>query len=292
MEIEKELYQYLGGFYKRLSDNSLRIGKQLSSASLLLSLYQMTSNKASRLLNNSAVDFTAIPSHILKDLKACSLIRLSDDDPQKYVLTARGIWEYEKYNKGFDESMIISFIQNSRNFSTYARNLDDKDKIVLLSMIATRVFSPETAMSLRQKNAEVCWLNIFKAVYDFLLEHNVVKRGSLPLRPQGHENPVEYILRRRNELPKKTNHIYRFVESKRQYYLDLYNGEYLAAAKLKHIFQLIFGEINDYALVNKVFDFCKDIAYNQSKYVSSEFKFVTAAYDDILKEALENCYLG
>lgn len=292
--MEKKLFKILEKFYKKLFENVIRSEKKLEANSLLLTFVKITSNKTSKLLNESSIKSIVFPLEDLKDLSKKSCIRVSDDKNKlhEYILTAHGIWEVEKVKNGFNEGTILDFIQNKYlSFSDTKKPLDVVDKVVLLSMVGVRTFSEASPMDLNKANFQDNWLSIFKEAYTFLLTRNVVKKNKLRFEKQGNEHPVAYVMRRRNDLPRKTQHLFCFSKNNKQYYLDLAEPEESLKIKLKNILSLIFGKIDNKDLIHDIQKFCETIAYEKSKFVKKDFKYIDSSYDEILRDTLTQLYL-
>ena len=43
--------------------------------------------------------------------------------------------------------------------------------------------------------------------------------------------------------------------------------------------------------MEKIYNFCSDIAYEKSKYVKDDFKYIDSEFDEIIKESLKQLYL-
>ncbi|SRR5579884_314450 len=281
-------------FYKKLSDNVKRSEKKLEYNSVLLTLYKITSNKASKLLNDSGVKSYTFPISEIKKLEDDKSIRMSDNDISEYVLTAYGIWKIENARNLVNTTTLLDFIQNSKNFSSSARNreLSDKDKIILLSMVGIRTFSIQSPMDLSKSSIRDYWLEIFRDSHKFLIQNNFSKKNVFPFEKHGNEHPVSYAMRRANDLPKRTYHIFCFSEkSKNQYYLYLDEDKKISRLKLKKLLGLIIRGIDKFEQIHKIQDFCLNLAYEKSKYVIEDFSFIKAEYDEIINETLRELYL-
>lgn len=282
-------------FYRKLYYNVLRSEKKLESDSVLLTLIKITSNKTSKLLNDSAIISTAFSQTDLELLLKKRYIRPSNENNkvEQYILTAQGIWCVEKVDKGFTEGTIINFIQNKYfSFSDTSKPLTDTEKVILLSMLGARTFSIDSPMDLNKRNVCDYWLTIFQQSYEFLQSQNWVKKNGLSFEKQGNEHPVVYAMRRANNLPRKTQHIYSFSnKNSKQYFLDLFENGTLSLPKLKILFKLIFENIDDLDCRDRILQFCEYVAYEKSKYVKENFKFIDNKCDTLLKESLTQIYL-
>lgn len=289
--MEKELFAILEKFYKKLHDNVIREKKSLEHNSVLFTLIGVSSNTASKLLNDSSIAALAFPKNDLIALEKTGYIHVSETQPDYYILTALGIWHVEKHQKDLSEESIIKYFQYKYfTFFKGKKELKDTEKIILLSMIGVRNLSINSLMDINKKSVQDYWLNIFRESYNFLLSHNFIKKEEISFEKQGNEHPVSYAMRRADSLPKKTNHIYCKTGNK-QYYLKLVESNQLSKSKLKYLFKLIFGKIDEFSLIDDIKEFCNNIAYERSKFVMDNFNFVESKCDEIIKSALKDLYL-
>jgi len=291
--MKQELFTIIEKFYKKLHDNVLRSEKRFKNDSVLLTLIKITSNKTSKLLNDSSVKATIFPLDDLRMLDKDGYIRVSDDKNKlnEYILTAQGIFRVENFRKDLDINSILEFFQKKYfSFSDVGKSLTETEKIILLSMIGARVFSIDSLMHLKTDIVQNYWLDIFKESYEFLFKHNVIKKSDLKFEKQGNEHPISYAMRRANHLPRKTQHVFIFLSNKK-YYLDLADNDELSEFKLKRIFELIFRKIDEISLIENILAFCNDIAYQKGKYVKKDFLFIESRYDGVIKDILKQIYL-
>lgn len=292
--MERTSFEVLEVYYKKLHDNVLRSNKKLNNDSVLFTLINITSNNTSKLLNSSSIKGILFSLDSIKSLQKDGYIRISDDKNKldEYIMTAQGIYEVEKEKKTLDFKKIMAFLQNEYfSFTDVYKPLSDTEKVILLSMIGARVFSIESPMDLRKRIVQDRWLKIFKKAYEFLHNHELIKKDSLSFEKQGYESPVCYAMRRANYLEKKTQRIFISLRNSK-YYLDLAENGELSESKLKRLFELIFESVNELEFLKEILKVCNDIAYEESKYVKENFMFIESKYNEVIKDALKKIYLG
>ena len=289
--MDKKTLNILEKFYKKLRVNFLREEYKLEKGSILLALVKMTSNKTSKLLNESSVRLKTFSENDLKLLESIKYIRNSDDEADELILTALGIWEVEKDICGMNELKILEFFQDRYfSFSKTGKPLTDKEKIIMLSMIGGRTFSEDSPMDINDSRRRDSWLEIFNLSNEFLFEHHLIKEKSLPFEKQGNEHAVAYAMRRANDLSKKTNRIYCSGSNKMQYYMNLEDAGSVSVKYLKNLFKLIFDRVTERELVDAICEYCNRIAYDKGKDVKENFKFIEPMVDEAIKEALNQLY--
>ena len=200
---------YLTKFYKELRNNILKNRKNdLKNNSVLLSLLEKKSNQILRLLICSSIPSFKISRNILNNLIAKKYIKVSDQDVDYYVITVKGIWEIEKTEGIIDEKLLLDFIDNKWFvFEETTKLLSEKEKIILLSMLAARTFSKESPINLKlNKLAINTWKEILEKSFYFLKENEIISKikHSELFKEGGNERIVSHIIRHTDILPKRT----------------------------------------------------------------------------------------
>jgi hypothetical protein len=292
--IDSETGEILLKFYAKLESNIKTSERKLECDSVLFTLMKITSNKASKLLNESSITSRVFDKERIRLLESRDFIRAADDKDKydEYVLTCQGIWEVEKEKLGADENTILRFIQKKYlSFSVKQKPLSEIERVIILSMIGTRVFSSETPMDLSDPNVRDHWLQIFRDCSVFLMKY---KRGStktLVLEKQGNEHPIAYAMRHANDLPIKTKQIFVFGSGKR-YYLDISEGGKPSKAKIEHLLRLVFGELDRLNQIEEIRAFCESIANEKGKFVRDTFEFIDHDTDSLIHDSLRQFYAG
>lgn len=292
-EINHDYLLLLEKFYKKLEGNIIRSEKKLENNSLLLTLIRTTSNKTSRLINDSSIKSGALNRRQLNYLTQKEYIREADEKNKlnEFILTAHGIWEIEKSLKHHDINMIIDYIQEKYfTFSALNKPLKDTERVILLSMIGARTFSMDSTMDLNNHSVRDHWLSIFNKSQEFLRNFGKTKKKDSLFEKKGNEHPVEYAMRRANDLPIKTQQIFCFKGNK-QYYLDIVVDGGFSELRLKYLFKQIFESIESMTMIDEIKEFCESLAYDDSKYVKNDFMFVDYRIDEQIKKAITELYL-
>jgi hypothetical protein len=283
--------QLLRIFYLKLHDIISRGEKNLYKKSLLFTLARVSSNKASKYLNESSIRFSLLDKDVFKELAEKMLIRCGDSSHDEYILTADGIWEFEKTNYGLTERDLVEYIQ-SKNFSLApaSNGLNDRERVILFALIGIRNFSFESAMDLNDEATPEYWLDILNESYKFLLDNKFIKQDKTIFAKQGNEHPVSYLMVRLNDLPKATKHIFAYGKN-RKYYIDILENGSISKDKLLFLFKLVLGKLSDMQKLNGVVEFCSYLANEKSKFVRGNFAFIDASTSLLLKDALQTFYV-
>ncbi|MEM0342762.1 MAG: hypothetical protein QXU73_00705 [Thermoplasmata archaeon] len=288
-ELEKSLMKFYEGYRYQLET----AGKLKPDASLLLTCLKMKKNDRYRPLAASAIDGNKIPPLMLAQLKEQRLIR-SGEDVARYVITGRGIWEIERSKNLIDENTLLDFIDANYFGQLFedARPLSDKEKVVLLAMIAARAFCEESSVDMkRDPQVNAAWLEVFKLSADKLRSIGAITATDEDLFSKNlkYEDTASHFIRHTDQLPRKTRAM--FTASKRrvnQYFLQVSKDGVMDTDRLAYLIWLIAGKNLGPDTVEDFFSFCTSIAYDYSVRLFDHEKHVFARphYDGLLRDAI------
>lgn len=291
-----ELNQILNVFYKRLLEYTLREKKKIENDSVLWTLSQMSNKSRKKVLNESSFKPNNFDIHQIKELRDQKYLKEEKNlfNENIYHLTAKGIWFVEKIKKEFNESDLISFFEKKYfSFPKERKPIDNQDKLAMLSLLGARNFSKESSMDLNDNRYCDNWIPIFKKAFKLLSKHQLLNNTDFDeiVKKKGSEHPISYLMRHRNDLPLKSNQVFK-NPGRRTYWLDLFNENSISKRKLKLIISLIIGESNSYSLINDLKDFSNKIAYEKARYVKKNLDFLNSDVDDLIIECLNESYIG
>ena len=275
--------------------NMLISEKKLYGKSVFLSfLNKISANNRDELIQKSSVPKHELKLEVFDELLTKEFIRLSGNNNKinHYILTAKGIWFIEEASQRIKINDLLEFIDNKYFISKASRKeLSGMDKIVLLSMIATRVFSNDNPMDLNDSHNLADWQEILLKALDFLSKWKLVEKTSefkKQLTTQkGNEHPIRSLMRHRNDMPQITHQIYRYT-GYRGYYLqvDLDNDEGLK--KLTHLFSLFVKNKFTYELLQEFKEFCEKIANDYAYKVVKDTSILKPQYTIRVEESINN----
>jgi hypothetical protein len=281
---------FLGKFYFLLQGNLKREGN-LKANSVLLSFLRTRSAIRYSLLRKSTVSAVSIPNVFLVSLLAKGLIK-SVEKIDLYAITAKGVWVYEQKLGLIDEESLLTYINDTYFIPDMNNELTDKEKIILLTMIAARAFSENSAVDLKKSDASKDkWREVLGRSYDVLqsignLSTKFDKKEFLE-KTGGNMHIVSGIFRHNNKMVQKTKEIYKY-NGKEEYYLDLFKNGVFSQENLSYLFWQIFhGEISA-GTIDQVLDFCNEVSSKENIYLFDMEKhiFSMPIYDTKLKDEL------
>jgi hypothetical protein len=286
---DEELYLILSHFYNKLVLIVKDEQKKLEKDSIYLTLLKLPQNKISRYLTESSIKGIEFNRDDLLQLSELKHIRPLDElgISREYIITIFGLWFVEESIGKIDLELMLNYLQDTKfSFKASKKPLKDIERIVLFSMLCIRNFNEITAMDLNDKQISDNWVGVFNSCSKFLVSLGMVKKEEWRTNREGNEHPISYVMRRANELERKSKHIYQKTGNN-QYFLKLFENEKYNNKLLIYLFKLIFNKTDSLDTVNKIYDFCCDLAYDQGMKVRSNFDFIDPSWDSKLKDALQ-----
>ncbi len=278
-------------YYKKLEHSIIRNKRKVVNSSVLWTLILMKEKDRKLIIDESSinpVDFDASEVEALIDDGMISVI--SSDSQRDMILTAKGIWEAEKLMYGFIEKDLLELIEGKYfSFSTTTKPLDDKDKLALLALLGARCFSKETAMDLKNEDFLDGWTTVMENCFNFLNEHGFFKKRysdvSKVLEKKAASHEVESLMRHRNDLPLKSNNIFR-NPGNYKYWIEIIQDEKISNSKLTKVLSLIFSDKSIVHLTSDLQKLLETIAHENSKFVRKNFIYLDAKSDLQIREAV------
>jgi hypothetical protein len=284
---------YLNQFYILLK-NKLKRERKIKNNSVFITFLEINSTSRFRLLNEATINSNEIPKNVLNLLLDKNYIQALTSIGN-YAITAKGVWYCENQLKLIDEEKLLSYI-NKKFFTDGQKNsqekttLDDKEKIILFTMISARAFSEKSSVNLKpSENKRDKWLELLEASYDFLKNFgkiNKIRKEDL-FKKMGNEHIASSIFRHNNRMAQKTKLIYKYTGDY-EYFLDIYSNSEFSTEKMSYLFWKLFqGELSE-EMIDKIIEHCNRISKNESIYLFnlSEHIFSLPCYDNKLRDSL------
>lgn len=274
--------------YRELTNNLIRANK-FKGESALISLVKIKSNDRYNLLKDSALDKLKIDPQVFFELNDKGIIAMTDDIGY-YTFTIKGLWEYEKKIGKLSDDSLITFMED-KYFDLFGKNkaLSEKEKVILLSIIAGRAFNFNSSADL--KKDDYClesWTRIVERNFDFLLQYDIIKKLDKKemLTSKGNELPISNLFRHTDAMPKKTNGIWTTVYPQKYYVKIIYENDIFDKKSLAHLFKLIFEEKIG-VIYQQITKHLEDIAYTEGIHINDvKESFIRPKYDVLVKESL------
>lgn len=280
-------------FYQKIYDATEKNKKNIIKRSVFFTFLNLKSNVRGQLLREATIPSYKINRDALFHLESNNFIRKTET-LGNYTITAKGIWEIEQKKNILNITNLLEFLDDKLfNISKFAEKpLSDKQKIVILSMLAIRCFSEDSPLDL--KTTEQI-LNVVKETVD--KTYQLLKSLQLISKlneddlygKKGNEHPVSNLFRHTDELPKLTGGLFK-AAGNQKYYLDLYNKDQISHDGIKSLFEKIIGEKKlTFIEMEMLSDFCQKISHEKSIFLFSDIKkhvFSKTKFDDVIKDSL------
>jgi hypothetical protein len=291
----KEYYIALDSFYIKLR-NCLTEYYKKEPKSVFFSLFNVKNNIRTSFLSQSSKAFDDIFKEEYEYLISNGYI-VSIGNFEKYIITTKGIWFIETDKDILDIDKLFSFLDEKYlNIQFFGNKpLNDKEKILLMVLIAVRSFSKETAIDL--KRSKVVNQKLEELIYDsfdLLTKHGILSklnRDNL-LDYEGNENAVSDFIRHREALVRNSRNIYKTLGGQK-YFLDLFTNSILQVKEIGYLIWLIYGDLLNFNNEKELMEFFKKNAYEKCifLYDAKNFIFINPDYDKMLKNSFKEYHL-
>ena len=291
--MNKDAFHLLERIYGNYRD-ILQGQKKKKIGSVLISSLEVKNNVRFRSLSEASVSGMDVEYSQLSELLDLGLLREADV-PSRYTITARGIWEVETRRNTINESKLVDYI-DAKSFDVFGGepSLTDKEKVIVMSLIASRAFWSESSVDLYRDDTLEDWRSIVEDVFEKLADYGVIAKleKSDLFGSAISERPLSNLLRHTDALPRKTRALFK-APGKQKYYLELYDGKKFSNESLDYLVRLVFGGRITPSNLYDVHDFCNKIAHNKGIRIFDLDKhpFLSMEYDDVILESLRKSSL-
>jgi hypothetical protein len=213
------------------------------------------------------------------------------------VVSALGIWAVERTDELIDERRLVEFIdQKYFESSAHEKSLTDKEKTIVLAMIAARAFSPKSAIDLHSGDSVRDHLRtVLESGCELLCSIGLVKPASLStlFRSGGNEHPVSDLMRHTDGLPPKVRSLY-IAPGQQKYYLDIAQAGTIDSSRLSYLLCRVINRPVSVEDGQRVYDFCKRVAYEEAVYLFNPegHLFADTRLDDTLRQAVREAIVS
>jgi hypothetical protein len=285
---------YMNKFYTLLLENLVRT-KSLKANSILISFLQMPSAARYNHLKNSTLQAYLIPENVSGALLEKGLIQCIEK-LETFAITAKGVWNWEKTNGQISEQILLTYINEKYFVPSIKKNLGEKEKVILMTMLSARTFSEKSSVDLKKSDAiKDRWQEVLLKTYDFLFSLGVIKdsRESF-LDNTGNMHPVSSLFRHNTKMLQKTFGYYKY-NRKEEYYLDLGEDSNLTMEKLSYLFYKVFEGNLSQETVDLIANYCNEISNKESIYLFdmnlNNHVFSLPKYDFLIKDAILDSFV-
>jgi predicted transcriptional regulator len=279
-------------FYNILLANMKKKKIVIKKNSVFITLIDAYQRTVLQIINDSAIPAHTLTPDSIKKLLEQKLIKKTDESVKKYIITARGIWTVEKKKNLINEISLLDYFDEKKFSITFEKTADMefREKVVIFSMIATRVFSKESWLNLQaQSGLQNHWKEIFDLSAQKLHEMGVLtEKNKIELYYRSaHDPPAVSLTRRLPDMQKHTKYVYQ-LDGNLRYWLEMPEYENDFKEKLAELFSMVFKEKLTFENLDLIYDFCSEISHTKSIFVFdlNKHKFSSPKYDDLVKEAL------
>ena len=278
---------YLYKFYDLLYKN-FKSEKKILENSLILTLLKTRDSNRFNILRKSRRSSNLIPNEVLNQLIINEYVQ-NYEDIDTYVISVKGLWFIEKKDLKINEEKLLAFINNNYVISNKKEKLEDKEKVILFTMVSARVFSNISCVDLKKDFIiQEKWKNILEKSYDILFSLGYIKKEKNKIFGKtGNMHITTSIFRHNTYMKQRTKGIYDF-NKKLEYYLNLYINESFLQDKLTFLFYKLFEGNISTDKIDKILEYCNNISKKESIYLfdMKNHIFSNPDYDIKIKDCL------
>lgn len=284
--------EILGHFYNKLFHTIISSKTKIDNKSLILTIIKLNANQVSKFIIDSGIQEDQFLTNDIHELSKMKLIRKLDEFeiPIKYVITTFGLWYIEEERNIIDITRLLNYFQEVKmSLLVSDKPLKSVEKVILLSMISARNFAADASMNTNDVVIRDNWLDIFNLSARFLYSVKTINKKEWITSNQGHEHPVTYVMRRANDLPQKTKHIYKTLGNNR-YYLDIDNKQEDPQKKLLFLLSIIFNKKEIQDIREDLFKFLRNLSYDMGIKVRNNILYINPEWDRIVEKTIDELY--
>lgn len=239
-----EQFDVLNLLYSELLNHLMLEKKRLISNSVLFSLIKMSSGDRLRFLTQAQINISNSQENcIYNELEDEGYLKKFIQNNEIFlVFSAQGLFKVEETKNGMDQGKILAFLQEEYfDFDELTKSLIAKEKVVLLSLLLMHCYNESLCMNLSDETHQDIWFKIMNDnVIPFMKEVNLIPvHADIFPESTGNEKPVVYVMKRQNNLSKKTANLFS-NPGNRKYWLKLTLEDKAHALNLLvHMFKLI-----------------------------------------------------
>ena len=219
--------------------------------SLWMLVITCNSNTVKRAINESTYD-ASYNSPIMKKLEEKRYVQ--EINPGKYSLTAEGILFTEKVILNINDDELLDWV-NKKMLISNNSTITDKNRVILLTLLACRNFSENNSASYAEPDKEKTLLTLLSKSSSFLSKHGIISQSILDENDQGgSKTSASKFLGQIDKLPASSGLI--FTARNGKYYLDVIKNGRVDRQSITLLTKIILGDKINYDLVTDLTQFC------------------------------------
>ena len=252
-------------------------------SSLIIQIISSNKNTVKRAINNGAY-ISSSEIDVVEDLEKEGYVR--ESSPNKFTITAKGIFFVERNIRGIDDSRYESWL-DSKYLNFEQEPLTDKNRVILLSLFAARCFSEGNSATYSDESSLQAFMSLLVESNSFLYNHGLIKEDALDSKDAKSKTTISSILGQIDKLPSSSGLL--FVAKDKRYYLDVIKNQNIDRASIKLLTKIILGEKIDLESVNDLKKFCNN-SYMKYGYIfkSGKSSFNGSMFQFELESAMDD----
>lgn len=276
--------------------NQLRDDRKLKRESVVATFLNLKANVRYDYLSGAALLTSKFPRNVIGVLEMAGLVG-ETDEVGKYALTCQGVLRAEAMAGGGGIDLVLQeidarFFRDVYKGRNRAKPLRERYRLVLLSLIALRIYSRPAALRLNRVDEGGKVFELVRAtieeLYDFMKQAGLITSDTVAetFGNSGVDHPVVNLFRHTDEVKRATRRLFVAVGDS-AYCLDLVDGGKINLEKLAWLIWLIFRDQLSPELFNKFRSLSRKLAYDNAIHLYDDLSlsFASPGYDVVLSDA-------
>ena len=257
---------------------------KLSPGEFMQTMITATKNK----INTAVIESKYVTTEndpIAIALRDEGFLKEYNNTDSEYVLTSRGVWYIETTRYGITVDNIISALDD-KFFVTDLKKINDKNKLILFSLIAVHAFSEKCGVNYVDLGCESAFLGMARNSSVLLKKLGRIKAESFESMFTSNHNQktkTATLTGTINELPGCTYSL--FIGKKNCYYLNLYKDGEINKNDVKKLLKVVFDTVS-ISEIDDIVSVCLDISAEYSTVFCKDDRISSYVCHDIIETSV------
>jgi len=296
MSISTEVFNDIQFCYEDLRNKLFVKNKIKVNEPALFSMMKMNSGDRLAFLTESSLDISLSTAQArYKSVENEQIMqRLHQKNRIILLFTAKGLYSMDEQKGLINYSKLLDYLQIKYfDLDVPTKKLNPKEKTVLLSLIVMHCFGENNCMDLSSTKIQQDWfVLVSQVVFPYLQAVNIVaEKDTLKLGSTGNETPMTYLMRRQNDLSKKTGNIFN-NPGDRKYFIDLDLEDYDKTKNLLiYLFKLLLPDNITFSMLESIKIFINSVFLEYVPLIHGRLNSDDDIWSSLINDSLDTILL-
>lgn len=296
MSISTEVFTDIQFCYEDLRNKLFLKNKIKVNEPVLFSMMKMNSGDRLAFLSESSLDISlSIDQARYKSVENEQFMqRLHQKNRIILLFTAKGLYYMDEQKGLINHTKLLDYLQIKYfDLDVPTKKLNPNEKTVLFSLITMHCFGKSNCMDLSSTKMQQDWfVLVSQVVFPFLRAETIVtEKDTLNLGSTGNETPMTYLMRRQNDLSKKTGNIFN-NSGNSKYYIDLDLEDYEKTKNLLiYLFKLLLPDKITFSLLEAIKIFMNSVFVEYVPLIHGRLNSDDDIWSSLINDSLDTILL-